>query len=121
MLMKKTILVTGAGGFIGSHVVELLLRRGEAVRAFVHYNSLGRWGHLDAFARQPHPRLQVIAGDVAEARCVEEAVEGCEAVLHLAALIGIPYSYQAPESYLTTNTRGTMNVLVACRKIMTKG
>lgn len=114
------ILVTGAGGFIGSHVIQLLLRRGFAVRALVHYNSSGRWGHLEAFVSQPHPQLQVIAGDVADARCVEEAVEGCSVILHLAALIGIPYSYHAPESYLTTNIRGTLNVLEACRKLKTR-
>ncbi len=113
-------LVTGAGGFIGSYVVEALLKRGYAVRALVHYNSLGRWGHLEAFASQPHARLKVIAGDVTDARCVEEAVEGCDVVLHLAALIGIPYSYHAPESYVTTNIRGTLNVLEACRKLRTK-
>lgn len=118
--MKKTILVTGAGGFIGSHVVELLLQYGHTMRALVHYNSLGRWGHLDAFATQPHGRLHVIAGDVTDARCVEEAVEGCDVVLHLAALIGIPYSYHAPESYVTTNIRGTLNVLEACRKLKTR-
>ena len=86
------ITITGAGGFIGSHVVEALLRqRGHKVRALVHYNSLGRWGYLETFTNQPHPRLQVIAGDVVDARCVEEVVQGCDVVLHLAALIGIPY------------------------------
>ena len=119
--MKKKssmkITVTGSGGFIGSHVVEALLHEGYTVRALVHYNSLGRWGHLEAFASQPHARLQVIAGDVADARCIEKGVEGCDAVVHLAALIGIPYSYQAPESYITTNIRGTLNVLEACRKL----
>ena len=116
----KAIMVTGAGGFIGSHVVEALLKQGYAVRALVHYNSLGRWGHLEAFGSQPNPHLKITAGDVADARCVEEAIEGCDVVLHLAALIGIPYSYHAPESYLTTNIRGTMNVLEACRKLKTK-
>jgi len=114
------ILVTGAGGFIGSCIIEALLQHEHAVRALVHYNSLGRWGHLEAFARQPHSRLKVIAGDVADARCVEAAVEGCDVVLHLAALIGIPYSYYAPESYVTTNIRGTLNVLEACRRFKTK-
>jgi NAD dependent epimerase/dehydratase len=114
------LLVTGAGGFIGSHVVELLLQHGHRVVALVHYNSLGRWGHLEAFAIKPHARLQVIAGDVVDSRCVEEAVAGCDVVLHLAALIGIPYSYHAPESYVSTNIRGTLNVLEACRKLKTK-
>jgi dTDP-glucose 4,6-dehydratase len=112
--------VTGAGGFIGSHIVENLLEKGYTVRGLVHYNSLGRWGHLQAFAARPHARLQVVAGDVADARCIEEAIEGCDVVLHLAALIGIPYSYHAPESYLNTNIRGTLNVLEACRKLKTK-
>lgn len=113
------LLVTGAGGFIGSHVVEILLQPGYEVRALVHYNSLGQWGHLQAFAGQSHARLQVIAGDVTDARCIEEAIEGCDVVLHLAALIGIPYSYHAPESYVNTNIRGTLNVLEACRKLRT--
>ena len=111
--------MTGAGGFIGSHVVELLLRRDCHVRALVHYNSLDRWGHLQRFAKKPHRRLTVLAGDVADARCVEEAARGCVTVLHLAALIGIPYSYQAPESYVSTNIRGTLNVLEAGRKLQT--
>lgn len=115
-----SLTVTGAGGFIGSHVVEALLKRGHKIRALVHYNSLGRWAHLQPYATQPHARIQVIAGDVADARCVEEAVEGCNVVLHLAALIGIPYSYHAPESYVNTNIRGTLNVLEACRKLKTK-
>lgn len=97
------LLVTGAGGFIGSHVVEALLKRDYVLRALVHYNSVGGWGHLQAFTSTPHGRLQVIAGDVADARCVEEAVEGWDVVLHLAALIRIPNSYHAPESYVTTN------------------
>ena len=114
------IAVTGAGGFIGSHVVEALLQNGYAVRALVHYNSLGRWGHLEVFGGQSHRRLRIIAGDVTDSRCIEETIEGCDVVLHLAALIGIPYSYHAPESYLTTNIRGTLNVLEACRKLKTK-
>lgn len=115
-----TLTVTGAGGFIGSHVVEALLQRDHTVRALIHYNSFGRWGHLQAFANQPHARLQVIGGDVSDARCIEEAIQGCDVVLHLAALIGIPYSYHAPESYVNTNIRGTLNVLEACRKLKTK-
>jgi NAD dependent epimerase/dehydratase len=119
-MARRTILVTGAGGFIGSHVVELLLRGNYDVRALVHYNSFDRWGHLQRFAKKPHPRLTVLAGDVADARCVEEAARGCRTVLHLAALIGIPYSYQAPESYVDANIRGTLNVLEAGRKLGTE-
>ena len=108
-MKTRSVLVTGAGGFIGSHVVELLLRRGFAVRALVHYNSLDRWGHLQRFAANPHPKLTVVAGDVADSRCVEEAARGCKRILHLAALIGIPYSYRAPQSYVTTNVVGTLS------------
>jgi NAD dependent epimerase/dehydratase len=108
----KQVLVTGAGGFIGSHVVEALLRRGRRVRALVHYNGAGRRGHLSA----PHPRLEVVAGDVADAAHVATIVEGCDAVLHLAALIAIPYSYHAAGSYVSTNVQGTLNVLEACRR-----
>lgn len=113
---NRLAVVTGAGGFIGSHVVEQLLKRNYAVRALVHYNSADRWGHLQNYVNQPHPRLKVIAGDVTDARCMEELVHGGDAVIHLAALIGIPYSYQAAESYVTTNIRGTLNVLEACRR-----
>lgn len=115
-----TLAVTGAGGFIGSHVVSALLQRGYTIRALVHYNSLGLWGHLQSFATNPNPRLQIVNGDVTDTRCVEELAEGCDVFLHLAALIGIPYSYHAPESYLATNVRGTLNVLEACRKRRTK-
>jgi NAD dependent epimerase/dehydratase len=114
------VLVTGAGGFIGSHVVQLLLERMHPVRALVHYNSLGRWGHLERIANQAQPLLEVVPGDVADGRSVEEAIAGCDCVLHLAALIGIPYSYRAPESYVTANIRGTLNVLEACRKLKTR-
>lgn len=118
-MKKRRVLVTGAGGFIGSHVVELLLRRDYEVRGLVHYNSLDRWGHLQRFAGKPHAQLTVVAGDIADGRCVEEAAQGCERILHLAALIGIPYSYHAPQSYVSTNIIGTLNVLEACRRLGT--
>lgn len=114
--------VTGAGGFIGSHLVETLLARGWSVRALVHYNALGSRGHLDAIARGLSAaapalaaKLEIVAGDVTDARCVRALVDGAAAVFHLAALIGIPYSYIAPQSYVQTNIVGTMNVLEACR------
>jgi len=115
----ETVAVTGAGGFIGSHLVEDLLRAGRRVRALVHYNGAGTEGYLgevrEALGPQVSKRLEVVAGDVRDARCVRELVRGCGAVYHLAALIGIPYSYAAPESYIDTNMRGTLNVLEACR------
>src|SRR5258706_13914506 len=113
-LAGAQVLVTGAGGFIGSHLAEQLVREGARVRAFVRYKSDGSWGWLD---HSPHKAdLEVIAGDVADAGTVRQAVAGCEAVFHLAALIGIPYSYQAPLSYLRTNIEGTLNILQAARE-----
>lgn len=115
--MKK-VLVTGAGGFIGSHVVEELLDHGYAVRALVHYNSESRTGNLRFVSTDaPAKKLEIVFGDVCDGRLVQEIARGCEAILHLAALIGIPYSYVAPRSYLETNASGTMNVLEAARTL----
>jgi dTDP-glucose 4,6-dehydratase len=108
-------LVTGAGGFIGSHVCEELLRAGHHVRALLRYTSHAGRGHLTGAAERHH-NLQCIFGDVRDSSFVEQAVLGCDHVLHLAALIGIPYSYTAPESYVATNVSGTLNILQACRK-----
>ena len=108
-------LVTGAGGFIGSHVVEALLQAGHGVRALAHYNSRGSWGHLDGSPAAAHPGLDIRLGDVTDASMVRSLVDGCDVVLHLAALIGIPYSYHAPASYVATNVTGTLNILEACR------
>jgi len=107
----KQVLVTGAGGFIGSHLSERLVELGARVRAFVHYNSLGKWGWLDASPYKDE--FEVIAGDIADRDSVRKAVQGTKVVFHLAALIGIPYSYQAPASYVQTNIVGTLNVLQA--------
>ncbi len=115
--VARLILVTGADGFIGSHLVEHLVRAGESVRAFVLYNSWGTRGWLDAIAPDVLASLEIVAGDVRDALCVREAVRGCAAVAHLAALIGIPYSYRSPESYLDTNARGTLNVVQAARDL----
>lgn len=109
------VLVTGAGGFIGSHLVEALVRRGAAVRAFVHYNSRNDWGQLDRAPKSVRSSVDVVAGDVRDPFFVHTAAEGREVVFHLAALIPIPYSYQAPQSFIETNVLGTLNVLEACR------
>ncbi|HSB01649.1 MAG TPA: SDR family NAD(P)-dependent oxidoreductase [Anaerolineales bacterium] len=110
----KKVLVTGAGGFIGSHLTERLVELGASVRAFVHYNAFGRWGWLDHSALVNE--VQVLAGDISDRDSVRNAVDGREIVFHLAALIGIPYSYHAPESYVRTNIMGTLNVLQAARE-----
>lgn len=110
----RRVLVTGAGGFIGSHLAERLVELGANVRALVHYNALGTWGWLDQLplARQ----MEVVAGDIADRDSVRQAVDGMDTVFHLAALIAIPYSYQAPASYVRTNIEGTLNVLQAARE-----
>lgn len=110
----KKVLVTGAGGFIGSHLTEHLVELGANVRAFVHYNALGKWGWLDHSPLVNE--MEVLAGDISDRDSVRAAVQGREIVFHLAALIGIPYSYHAPESYVRTNIMGTLNVLQATRE-----
>ena len=108
----RRVLVTGAEGFIGSHLVDLLLQEGADVRALVHYNPFGRWGWLQEKADD----VEILGGDVRDGERVAKAVDGMDVVFHLAALIGIPYSYDAPESYLQTNVIGSYNVLMACRR-----
>jgi dTDP-glucose 4,6-dehydratase len=110
------VVVTGAGGFIGSHLTEELARRGAKVRALVHYNSRGHWGFLEDADPTLKRRIDIRAGDVADPNCMSELIEGSEVVFHLAALIAIPYSYSAPASYVSTNVSGTLNVLEACRR-----
>lgn len=110
------VLVTGADGFIGSHLVERLVADGAKVRAFCLYNSQGSWGWLDTASAETRAALDVRLGDIRDARFVEDACRDMEVVFHLAALIAIPYSYSAPESYVDTNIRGTMNVLEAARR-----
>jgi len=113
------ILVTGADGFIGSHLTEALLARGYDVRAFVLYNSFNSWGWLDTLPEATRKGLDVFAGDVRDPNGVRTALKGCDAVLHLAALIGIPYSYHSPDTYVDTNIKGTLNVLQAARDLGT--
>lgn len=111
----KKILVTGADGFIGSHLTEELVRRGYDVRAFVLYNSFNSWGWLDCVPSEIRNNIDVFAGDIRDSYGVRQAVKGCDMVLHLAALIAIPYSYHSPDTYVDTNIRGTLNVLQAVR------
>ncbi|MBI4354222.1 MAG: SDR family NAD(P)-dependent oxidoreductase [Candidatus Omnitrophica bacterium] len=113
MWQGKRVLVTGAGGFIGSHLTERLVELGATVRAFVHYRGDGSWGWLDTSPLKEE--LEVVAGDLADRDLVLQAVQGTEVVFHLAALIAIPYSYQAPSSFVQTNVVGTLNVLQAAR------
>lgn len=115
-LEGKKILVTGADGFIGSHLTEELMRRGHDVRAFVYYNSLNSWGWLDTLPQEKLRGLDVFAGDIRDPNGVAKAMEGCNVVFHLAALIAIPFSYHSPDSYVDTNIKGTLNVLQAARR-----
>lgn len=111
--MKK-ILVTGAGGFIGSHLTELLVEKGYNVKAFVHYNSSNKWGWLDSSLLKNE--IEIVSGDIRDYDSVYAAMQDCETVYHLAALIGIPYSYVSPQAYIKTNIDGTYNVLQAARQ-----
>ena len=117
MSSKKTLMVTGADGFIGSHLTESLVRQGHDVRAFVLYNSFNSWGWLDRSPQEIRKSMTVIAGDIRDPHGVRAALKGCDAVLHLAALIAIPYSYSSPDSYVDTNVKGTLNVLQAAREL----
>jgi len=111
------ILVTGADGFIGSHITEALVRSGYDVKAFVLYNSFNSWGWLDQCAQDVKGKFKVFAGDIRDPHGVRVAMTGCDAVLHLAALIAIPYSYHSPETYVDTNIKGTLNVVQAAREL----
>jgi NAD dependent epimerase/dehydratase len=115
-LAGKRILVTGADGFIGSHLVEALMARGCQVRAFVYYNSFNSWGWLDTLPIEQQRSLDVFAGDIRDPNGVREAMKDCDVVFHLAALIAIPFSYHSPDSYVDTNIKGTLNVLQAARQ-----
>lgn len=116
--MKK-ILITGADGFIGSHLTELLVKSGYEVRAFVFYNSFNSWGWLDTLSSEIMDGIEIFSGDIRDPNGVREAMKGCDAVFHLAALIAIPFSYHSPDAYVDTNIKGTLNVLQAARLLET--
>lgn len=118
-LRGKNVLVTGADGFIGSHLVERLIIEGCRVRAFVYYNSFNSWGWIDTFPEALRRELDIFAGDIRDPNGVREAMKDIEAVFHLAALIAIPFSYHSPDSYVETNIKGTLNVLQAARLLGT--
>ncbi|HWP50922.1 MAG TPA: NAD-dependent 4,6-dehydratase LegB [Clostridia bacterium] len=120
ILTQKKIMVTGADGFIGSHLTEALVRQGHSVRAFVCYNAFNSWGWLDSSKPEIKNALEVFSGDIRDSYGVKSAMKGIDIVFHLAALIAIPYSYYYPESYFETNTRGTLNVLQAARELGTE-
>ena len=115
--MEKKIFITGADGFIGSHLTESLVRSGFSVRAFVMYNSFNSWGWLDHVPAEVKASMEITAGDVRDPHGIYEAMRGCDAVLHLAALIAIPYSFHSPDTYIDTNVKGTLNVLQAARQL----
>jgi dTDP-glucose 4,6-dehydratase len=113
----KKALVTGGGGFIGSHLVEALLRKGCNVVALVHYNSFNRWGWLDSLHKEMLKEIEIFSGDIRDPYGVKKAMTNTNVVFHLAALIGIPYSYHSPEAYVDTNVKGTLNILQAAREL----
>lgn len=117
MTANQKILVTGADGFIGSHLTEELIRQGYDVRAFVYYNSFNSWGWLDQSSPEIKKSLDVFAGDIRDPHGVKEAMKSCTHVLNLAALIAIPYSYHSPDTYVDTNIKGTLNVVQAAREL----
>lgn len=118
--MNDKVLITGADGFIGSHLTELLVAEGYEVRAFVFYNSFNSWGWLDTLPKSAMDHIEIFAGDIRDPNGVREAMKGCRAVFHLAALIAIPFSYHSPDSYVDTNIKGTLNILQAARDLQTE-
>lgn len=113
--MEK-ILVTGADGFIGSHLTEELVKKGKHVKAFVMYNSFNSWGWIDALPKEIKNEIEIFSGDIRDPNGVKEAMKNCDIIYHLAALIAIPFSYHSPDSYVDTNIKGTLNVLQAARQ-----
>lgn len=118
--MSKKVLVTGADGFIGSHLTEQLLAEGYDVKAFAYYNSFNSWGWLDTLSKDKLKEIEVFTGDIRDPNGVREAMKGVDEVFHLAALIAIPFSYHSPDSYVDTNIKGTLNVLQAARDLETE-
>jgi NAD dependent epimerase/dehydratase len=116
-LKNKRVLVTGADGFIGSHLTQRLLLEGCTVRAFVYYNSFNSWGWIDSFTKEEKGRIEIFAADVRDPNGVRTAMKDIDVVFHLAALIAIPYSYHSPDSYVDTNVKGTLNILQAARDL----
>ena len=114
---NKKILVTGADGFIGSHLVEKLIDDGYTVKAFVFYNSFNSWGWLDSLPKEKQNRIEIFSGDVRDPNGVRTAMKDCQIVFHLAALIAIPYSYHSPDSYVDTNVKGTLNIIQAAKDL----
>lgn len=115
--MNKKILVTGADGFIGSHLVEHLVQRGYTVKAFVYYNSFNSWGWLDTLPKEILSEIEIFAGDIRDPNGVKVAMKDCNIIFHLAALIAIPFSYHSPDSYVDTNIKGTLNIVQAARDL----
>lgn len=118
--MTKKVLVTGADGFIGSHLVEELLNEGCEIKAFVYYNSFNSWGWLDTLPKDKLRQIEIFTGDIRDPNGVKEAMKNIDEVYHLAALIAIPFSYHSPDSYVDTNIKGTLNILQAARELETK-
>ncbi|HIW80361.1 MAG TPA: NAD-dependent 4,6-dehydratase LegB [Candidatus Acetatifactor stercoripullorum] len=115
--MSKKVLVTGADGFIGSHLTESLLEKGYDVRAFTYYNSFNTWGWLDTLPKEKLSQIEIFSGDIRDPNGVRTSMKGMDMVFHLAALIAIPFSYHSPDSYVDTNVKGTLNVLQAARDL----
>jgi NAD dependent epimerase/dehydratase len=115
--MSKKVLVTGADGFIGSHLVEQLISDGYKVKAFVYYNSFNSWGWLDSLPRDILSQIEIFAGDIRDPNGVRTAMKDCKIVFHLAALIAIPFSYHSPDSYIDTNVKGTLNIVQAAKDL----
>lgn len=115
MSIPKKVLITGADGFIGSHLVEKLIEEGYKVKAFVYYNSFNSWGWLDTLPKDIQDQIEIFSGDIRDPNGVRTVVKGVDVIYHLAALIAIPYSYHSPDSYVDTNVKGTLNILQAAR------
>ncbi|WP_316819819.1 NAD-dependent 4,6-dehydratase LegB [Pedobacter gandavensis] len=116
-LLGKKVLITGADGFIGSHLVEQLIEEGAQVKAFVYYNSFNSWGWLDSLSKDKLDQIEIFAGDIRDPNGVRTAMAGCDIVFHLAALIAIPFSYHSPDSYIDTNVKGTLNIVQAAKDL----